>query len=190
MLFEDKFGSDGKGYIDNRRLGMVMLNFLDRPMSRLIYETNFKNSNFMVAKADAPTTVSLVRGQKLSQAKLAGHSREGKWVFADGNYVPTVKDFKNGKTFKLRFIPSDSRLQGFEREVTITDFKYAGKTDNNIKDGSSKTNTDKTKADKTAKADAPKTSDDIHRTVVILSLLVVIFALGLGVSALTFRRKY
>ena len=190
MLFEDKFGSDGKGYIDNRRLGMVMLNFLDRPMSRLIYETNFKNSNFMVAKADAPTTVSLVRGQKLSQAKLAGHSREGKWVFADGNYVPTVKDFKNGKTFKLRFIPSDSRLQGFEREVTITDFKYAGKTDNNIKDGSSKTNTDKTKADKTAKADAPKTSDDIHRTVAILSLLVVIFALGLGVSALTFRRKY
>ena len=164
-----------------------MLNFLDRPMSRLIYETNFKNSNFMVAKADAPTTVSLVRGQKLSQAKLAGHSREGKWVFADGNYVPTVKDFKNGKTFKLRFIPSDSRLQGFEREVTITDFKYAGKTDNNIKDGSSKTDTDKTKA---AKADAPKTSDDIHRTVVILSLLVAISAIGLGISALTFRRKY
>ena len=166
---------------------MVMLNFLDRPMSRLIYETNFKNSNFMVAKADAPTTVSLVRGQKLSQAKLAGHSREGKWVFADGNYVPTVKDFKTGKTFKLRFIPSDSRLQGFEREVTITDFKYAGKTDNNIKNDSSKTDTDKTKA---AKADAPKTSDDIHRTVVILSLLVAISAIGLGISALTFRRKY
>ena len=84
-------------------------------------------------------------------------------------------------------IPSDSRLQGFEREVTITDFKYAGKTDNNIKDDSSKTDTDKTKA---AKADAPKTSDDIHRTVVILSLLAAISAIGLGISALTFRRKY
>lgn len=181
-LFEDKFGSDGKGYIDNRRLGMVMLNFVDRPMSRLIYETNLQDNDFLIAKADAPAAVSLVHGQKLSQAKFSGTTGNGKWVFADKNYIPTVSDFKNGKTFKLKFIPSDSRLQGIEKEIAITDFKYTGTADKD----SSNTSTDKTTADKAA---APKTSDNIHNTIVMLSMLTALFALMLCGFALSFIKK-
>ena len=89
---------------------MVMLNFVDRPMSRLIYETNLVENDSLTAKAAFPSGLPLKKGQKLSEAVLSGHIGNGRWVFEKGSYVPDDKDFSTGRTYKLRFIPSDDRL--------------------------------------------------------------------------------
>ena len=89
---------------------MVMLNFVDRPMSRLIYETNLGENDFLTAKAVFPDEISLKKGQKLSEAVRSGHIGNGRCVFEKGSYVPDDKDFSTGRTYKLRFIPSDDRL--------------------------------------------------------------------------------
>ena len=47
---------------------MVMLNFVDRPMSRQIYETNLGENDFLTAKAVFPDEISFKKGQKLSEA--------------------------------------------------------------------------------------------------------------------------
>lgn len=152
-LFEDKFGSDKQGYIDNRRLGMVMLNFVDRPMSRLIYETNLGKTDFLTAKAVFPDEISLKKGQKLSEAVLSGHIGNGRWVFEKGSYVPDDKDFRTGRTYKLKFIPSDDRLQGVEKEVKITSFN-GSKIPSDGNNGQGKTGKDSPGTSKTATSDS------------------------------------
>ena len=177
-IFEDKFGEDKSGYIDNRRLGMVMLNFVDRPMSRLIYETNLRSNKFLTAKAVFPESISLSQGQRLSDAKLSGQAGGGRWVFEKSDYIPTLEDFKTGKTFKLRFIPDDERLQGIERDVTITSFDQEtipGQTD-----------ADK-KGDK-GNASETKTSDNANMTALVAAAIIALLAL-LGAFAAVKRRK-
>ena len=71
-LYDDEIGC-----IDNRRLGMVMLNFVDAPMARLIYETNFKRGKFFASKATPPTHVTLTCGKTLSEAEFSGESEYG-----------------------------------------------------------------------------------------------------------------
>lgn len=121
-LYEDKMGSDGKGYIDNRRLGMVMLNFIDSQLSKLVYETNNAGGSFYAAKVNAPTTVKLTYGQKLSEAELKGQTGDGTWTFADGDYVPTYEDYKNGKTFEVVFTSNKGGFRATTAQVAITDF--------------------------------------------------------------------
>ena len=109
-------------YFDNRRLGMVMLNFIDAQMSRLIYETNFAGGDFFVAKATAPTKVEITYGQTLDQATISGQTGSGTWSFNDGSHIPTYKEFKSGKSFTMTFTPKDSGLKKVTAEVEITDF--------------------------------------------------------------------
>ena len=109
-------------YFDNRRLGMVMLNFIDAQMSRLIYETNFAGGQFFVAKAAAPTKVEITYGQTLDQATISGQTGSGTWSFNDGSHIPTYKEFKNEKSFTMTFTPNDSGLKKVTAEVEITDF--------------------------------------------------------------------
>lgn len=122
-LYEDKMGSDGKGYIDNRRLGMVMLNFIDSQMSKLIYETNNAGGSFYAAKVIAPTTVELTYGQSLSEAEFEEQTGDGTWAFADEDYVPTYEDYKNGKTFEVVFTSNNRGFRSTTAQVAITDFK-------------------------------------------------------------------
>ncbi|MDO4487276.1 MAG: MBG domain-containing protein [Bacillota bacterium] len=109
-------------YFDNRRLGMVMLNFIDAQMSRLIYETNFAGGQFFVAKATAPTKVEITYGQTLDQATISGQTGNGTWSFNDGSHIPTYKEFKSGKNFTMTFTPNESGLKKVTAEVEITDF--------------------------------------------------------------------
>lgn len=124
-LFYDKANC-----IDNRRLGMVMMNFVDRPMSRLIYETNKSDSKFYATKATFPSSISITYGDKLSEAKLTWpkdadgnlQNGSGTWKFEDENYVPTEEDIRKHKTFKLTYTPKDARLSPVTKEVLITTF--------------------------------------------------------------------
>ena len=175
QLFADEFGKDKSGYIDNRRLGMVMLNFVDRPMSRLIYETNLKDNDFLTAKAVFPESISLSQGQRLSDAKLSGQLGGGRWVFEKGDYVPTLEDFKSGKTFRLKFIPDDDRLQGVERDVTITSFEQ-------------KTPAGQTDADNNGSASGTNTSDSTAMAAIAAAAMIALLAL-LGVLAAVKLRK-
>ena len=109
-------------YFDNRRLGMVMLNFIDAQMSRLIYETNFAGGNFFAAKATPPTKVEITYGQTLDQAEISGQTGNGTWNFNDGTHIPTYKEFKREESFTMTFTPNDSGLKKVTAEVEITDF--------------------------------------------------------------------
>lgn len=113
--------SDGAGYIDNRRLGMVMLNFIDEQTSRLIYETN--QDRTFATKVTFPETIRIAYGQPLSEAEFDGeYDEDGEWAFEDPGYVPTNQDYTSKKTFKLTFTPKDKRVASVTKDVTITDF--------------------------------------------------------------------
>lgn len=112
---------DSGSYIDNKRLGMVMMNFVDHQMSSLIYETNEK-ADFFETKAEFPDRISITYGQKLSEAVLGECSEGGTWQFEDPDYVPDYQDFENGTKFELTYTPNDSRLSSVTGEVAITGF--------------------------------------------------------------------
>lgn len=90
---------------------MVMLNFVDRPMSRLIYETNLGENDFLTAKAVFPDEISLKKGQKLSEAVLSGHIGNGRWVFERAAMCLTTRI-----SARAGYISSDSYHQ-------MTDFR-------------------------------------------------------------------
>lgn len=116
QIFEDK-----PGYIDKQRLGIIMFNFVDAPMARLIYETNNTNSDFYEIKVQKPS-VSITYGQSLSQATLSGGSSDGTWTFADGDYVPDFNDYSSEKTFEITYTPDNSALKPVTEEVSIDEF--------------------------------------------------------------------
>lgn len=111
-----------KDYINNQSLGMVMMNFVDHPMAKLIYETNTAKGRTFAPKADFPDSIRITYGQKLWEGQLAGGSMDGSWRFEDANYIPTYADFKNKKTFKLTYTPNDKRLLPVTKDVCITEF--------------------------------------------------------------------
>ena len=94
--------------IDNRFLGTVMLNFIDDPMARLIYETN---SN-MIFEPKLPTPeVEVEYGQTLAEAKLKGieDAPAGAWVFKDADHVVTDQEVTDQTKFELIFQPADNK---------------------------------------------------------------------------------
>ena len=94
--------------IDNRFLGTVMLNFIDDPMARLIYETN---SN-MIFEPKLPTPeVEVEYGQTLAEATLKGieDAPAGAWVFKDADHVVTDQEVTDQTKFELTFLPADNK---------------------------------------------------------------------------------
>ena len=99
---------DEDNCIDNRFLGTVMLNFIDEPMSRLIYETN---SN-MIFEPKLPTPeVEVEYGQTLAEATLKGieNAPAGAWVFKDADHVVTDQEVADQTKFELTFLPADNK---------------------------------------------------------------------------------
>ena len=102
-LYKDK-----ENCIDNRFLGTVMLNFIDEPMSRLIYETN---SN-MIFEPKLPTPeVEVEYGQTLAEATLKGieNAPAGTWKFEDATHVVTDQEVTDQTKFELTFLPADNK---------------------------------------------------------------------------------
>ena len=102
-LYKDK-----ENCIDNRFLGTVMLNFIDEPMSRLIYETN---SN-MIFEPKLPTPeVEVEYGQTLAEATLKGieDAPEGTWSFKEVDHVVTDQEVADQTKFELTFLPADNK---------------------------------------------------------------------------------
>lgn len=102
-LYKDK-----ENCIDNRFLGTVMLNFIDEPMSRLIYETN---SN-MIFEPKLPTPeVEVEYGQTLAEATLKGieNAPAGTWKFEDAAHVVTDQEVADQTKFELTFLPADNK---------------------------------------------------------------------------------
>ena len=100
--------TDKENCIDNRFLGTVMLNFIDDPMARLIYETN---SN-MIFEPKLPTPeVEVEYGQTLAEAKLKGieDAPAGVWVFKDADHVVTDQEVTDQTKFELIFQPADNK---------------------------------------------------------------------------------
>ena len=94
--------------IDNRFLGTVMLNFIDDPMARLIYETN---SN-MIFEPKLPTPeVEVEYGQTLAEATLKGieNAPAGTWKFEDAAHVVTDQEVADQTKFELTFLPADNK---------------------------------------------------------------------------------
>ena len=99
---------DEENCIDNRFLGTVMLNFIDEPMSRLIYETN---SN-MIFEPKLPTPeVEVEYGQTLAEATLKGieNAPAGTWKFEDATHVVTDQEVADQTKFELTFLPADNK---------------------------------------------------------------------------------
>ena len=99
---------DEDNCIDNRFLGTVMLNFIDEPMSRLIYETN---SN-MIFEPKLPTPeVEVEYGQTLAEATLKGieNAPAGTWKFEDAAHVVTDQEVTDQTKFELTFLPADNK---------------------------------------------------------------------------------
>ena len=99
---------DEDNCIDNRFLGTVMLNFIDEPMSRLIYETN---SN-MIFEPKLPTPeVEVEYGQTLAEATLKGieNAPAGTWKFEDAAHVVTDQEVADQTKFELTFLPTDNK---------------------------------------------------------------------------------
>lgn len=116
------YSGDGSSYFDNRRVGMVMLNFIDCQMSRLVYETNFNKGSFFELKSSAPTKVEWPYGEPIGDAKISGQTGKGTWTFDNPEYVPTYEDYKSGKKFKMIFTPDDTKTyRTVSAEVKITD---------------------------------------------------------------------
>ena len=102
-LYKDK-----ENCIDNRFLGTVMLNFIDEPMSRLIYETN---SN-MIFEPKLPTPeVEVEYGQTLAEATLKGieDAPEGTWKFEEADHIVTDQEVADQTKFELTFLPADNK---------------------------------------------------------------------------------
>ena len=102
-LYKDK-----ENCIDNRFLGTVMLNFIDEPMSRLIYETN---SN-MIFEPKLPTPeVEVEYGQTLAEATLKGieDAPAGTWSFKEADHVVTDQEVADQTKFELTFLPADNK---------------------------------------------------------------------------------
>lgn len=89
-------------------LGMVMLNFANDPMCRLIYETNDKVQ--FEPKVEAPT-VTLERGRTLAEAQVtpAVGTITGSFSFDDPTHVVTEEEAAAGTTFSMTFAPKDAR---------------------------------------------------------------------------------
>lgn len=99
---------DEENCIDTRFLGTVMLNFIDEPMSRLIYETN---SN-MIFEPKLPTPeVEVEYGQTLAEATLKGieNAPAGTWKFEDAAHVVTDQEVADQTKFELTFLPADNK---------------------------------------------------------------------------------
>ena len=99
---------DEDNCIDNRFLGTVMLNFIDEPMSRLIYETN---SN-MIFEPKLPTPeVEVEYGQTLAEATLKGieDAPEGTWKFEEADHIVTDQEVADQTKFELTFLPADNK---------------------------------------------------------------------------------
>ena len=99
---------DEDNCIDNRFLGTVMLNFIDEPMSRLIYETN---SN-MIFEPKLPTPeVEVEYGQTLAEATLKGieDAPAGTWNFKEADHVVTDQEVADQTKFELTFLPADNK---------------------------------------------------------------------------------
>ena len=99
---------DEDNCIDTRFLGTVMLNFIDEPMSRLIYETN---SN-MIFEPKLPTPeVEVEYGQTLAEATLKGieNAPAGTWKFEDAAHVVTDQEVADQTKFELTFLPADNK---------------------------------------------------------------------------------
>lgn len=99
---------DEENCIDNRFLGTVMLNFIDEPMSRLIYETN---SN-MIFEPKLPTPeVEVEYGQTLAETTLKGieNAPAGTWKFEDAAHVVTDQEVADQTKFELTFLPADNK---------------------------------------------------------------------------------
>ena len=94
--------------IDNRFLGTVMLNFIDDPMARLIYETN---SNLIFEPKLPTPEVEVEYGQTLAEATLKGieDAPAGAWVFKDADHVVTDQEVTDQTKFELIFQPADNK---------------------------------------------------------------------------------
>ena len=94
--------------IDNRFLGTVMLNFIDDPMARLIYETN---SNLIFEPKLPTPEVEVEYGQTLAEATLKGieDAPAGAWVFKDADHVVTDQEVADQTKFELTFLPADNK---------------------------------------------------------------------------------
>ena len=99
---------DEDNCIDNRFLGTVMLNFIDEPMSRLIYETN---SNMIFEPKLPIPEVEVEYGQTLAEATLKGieNAPAGAWVFKDADHVVTDQEVTDQTKFELIFQPADNK---------------------------------------------------------------------------------
>ncbi len=113
--------SDGAGYIDNRRLGIMMLNFLNGQNARLIYESNTYRSGYD-AKASNPTSVSITYDDTLGEAGLEGQCGDGTWTFDTPDYVPSWTDYTDRLTFSMHYTPKDAAVAGKTAKVLITEF--------------------------------------------------------------------
>ncbi|MCQ4635216.1 RICIN domain-containing protein [Anaerovorax odorimutans] len=108
--------------IGSAKLGIVMLNFADRPMAQRIYQANNRDSRF-ATKAQFPDKIEITYGDRLKDARLNRSSQNGSFQFSDSNYMPTKKDFDEKRNFALTFVPSDKRLEPVTKMVRITSFK-------------------------------------------------------------------
>ena len=117
------YNGNGSKYFDNRRLGMVMLNFVDGQMSKLVYETNFREGNFFELKS-SPPEVTLTYGDTLGEAELNGGTGNGTWSFDDPNIKPSYHDYVTGTEYTMTFTPYDTdHYRTVSAKVKITNFK-------------------------------------------------------------------
>ena len=96
------------GFLEKHKSETVILNFIDDPMARLIYETN---SNLIFEPKLPTPEVEVEYGQTLAEATLKGieDAPAGAWVFKDADHVVTDQEVTDQTKFELIFQPADNK---------------------------------------------------------------------------------
>lgn len=115
--------SDARAYRQNKKLGIVLMDYMDAKMAQAIY------SSPPVEPVKFPTLVYMTYGQSLSQAEVKGGSDQGSFSFKAPKTVPS----KAGThTFTMVYTPADPQEPTIEQDVTVTVGKAAQRLKNSF----------------------------------------------------------
>ena len=101
-----------RAYMEDKRVGIFMMNYVDANLARLIYE-----NNPLKEQVSFPTSATMTYGQTLSEAVLEGESGDGSFTFENPQERPAAAGTYE---YTLIYTPADSSPEQRQKvKVTV-----------------------------------------------------------------------